>query len=133
VAFSEFIDSRATSLLSVLGVTLPFKDVLHNSAALVTTTANFATVPVGEVWEVTNIASQIAASGFTSAWLRCLDGALDLIHNVSTGTDFSWQGTILLVEGEYIRMTSDKNFARADVQGVKRYSPKALENLVLIR
>jgi len=132
MAFKEFIDSRATSLLSVLGVALPFKEAFgdhwtENNVNEV----NSAAVTEGEVWEINNIYFITSSPADTLALVAYTCDDTIFFDRLEDTNTLIYHHSVFLNEGDFLgaRAAIQANLALY-ILGIKRYSIDALEDLL---
>ena len=131
MAFKEFIASIQTSLLTVLGPALPFKEALQDFMVIgAATWVQSSDVPQDEVWEITYVYAETdAAAGDVTLEIRT-EGVGFTFDRKAAATWIVSRGPLWLVEGQSIRATLPLGTLRLNVIGATRYSSKAVIDLL---
>jgi len=131
MSFIEYIASVQTSLLSILGIALPYIEPIsevYTAAANVAVNAD--RVPEGEVWEINNLHLTSSVDQYHYLAVQ-RDATQVFIRSEASGKKIDWTGKIMLAEGQRItgRATAPANL-ELNMLGIKRYAPEALEDLL---
>jgi len=131
MSFIEYVASVQTSLLSILGVTLPYKEpIVEAYAAVNKMSCDADRVPEGEVWEINNLNFTSSVDQYHYLAVQ-YDATQAHIKTSFSGKMINWTGKILLEESQrIISRAAGLADLELDVLGVKRYAPEALKDLL---